>query len=218
MAREKPLKAPDDPGDIPSWFMTYSDVITLLMTFFILLLTFATTEPDRFERIQQTMFAGGTGTGIAGEKIKGPENESFIQRIRPRAARMAMSGSEMAPQERAPSKKSIGRGLLGVSDEEAAKDVMSTNQFDLPIDSVVSKDNRMTSKGIHIAGLLSSQLDSLPVNLSLQCSKSDNLERATQFVLHLYQIEKIRPGQVGISIVDDVASNDLRFSIERFEK
>ena len=49
MARQKPFPEPKD--DIPAWFMTYSDVITLLMTFFILLLTFATTEPERFRKI-----------------------------------------------------------------------------------------------------------------------------------------------------------------------
>ena len=40
--REK--QPPPKPDEIPAWFMTYSDVITLLMTFFILLLTFATQD------------------------------------------------------------------------------------------------------------------------------------------------------------------------------
>ena len=49
--------------------MTYSDVITLLMTFFILLLTFATTEPERFEKSISSTFAKGAATGTVGNKI-----------------------------------------------------------------------------------------------------------------------------------------------------
>ena len=48
--REKPL--PEPPDDVPLWFMTYSDVITLMMTFFILLLTFSTSDPERFEQMK----------------------------------------------------------------------------------------------------------------------------------------------------------------------
>ena len=69
MGREK--KPPDKPDDIPAWFMTYSDVITLLMTFFILLMTFATNEPERFERMQVSMFGGSGATGLAGRRRAG---------------------------------------------------------------------------------------------------------------------------------------------------
>ena len=48
--------------------MTFSDVITLLMTFFILLLTFATNEPESFSRIETSMFGGG-GTGTISDWV-----------------------------------------------------------------------------------------------------------------------------------------------------
>jgi len=63
MARDKPEEP--NSGDIPAWFMTYSDVITLLMTFFILLMTFSTTEPENFGRMQVVMFGGGNSSGVA---------------------------------------------------------------------------------------------------------------------------------------------------------
>ena len=50
----KKCSCPKPTGEIPAWFMTYSDVITLLMTFFILLLTFSTTEPERFEKVRSS--------------------------------------------------------------------------------------------------------------------------------------------------------------------
>ena len=110
MARDK--KPPDPPGDIPAWFMTYSDVITLLMTFFILLLTFATTEPERFEKsVSSTFSAGGAATGTAGKKLDGNNFDSFINRLRPPAARIAMRGAEMPPIVREPAKATFGDGL-----------------------------------------------------------------------------------------------------------
>ena len=48
-------------AEVPTWFMTYSDVITLLMTFFILLLTFATNEPESFERMHSIDGLSGLG-------------------------------------------------------------------------------------------------------------------------------------------------------------
>ena len=131
--------------------MTFSDVITLLMTFFILLLTFSTTEPDRFERIQRNIFAGGNGAGVIGKPMDGPENESFISRVRPRAARMAMVGAEIPPYEK--SSKSIGNGIKGISDEEAQQDTMSTNQFTIAIDKIYDANKKLTPKAAELGAI-----------------------------------------------------------------
>ena len=71
---------------------------------------------------------------------------------------------------------------------------------------------------MYVAGLMSGQLRQLPVNLSLQCSNAEVYQKAVQFVTHLYHIEKIRPGQVGISLVENISDSNIRFSIEKFEK
>ncbi len=215
MAKEKP---PEPPGeDIPAWFMTYSDVITLLMTFFILLLTFSTTEPDRFERISKTVFSGGTGTGVVGQPIEGPELEAFIQRVRPRSARMALAGSEMPSYLKEPSKNLVGEGLKGLSDEESKQDVMTTNQFEIKIDSLMTPDLQLRPRGAQVASMLARQLDQLPVHMTVECSNPDNFERATAFVTHLYQTEKIRPGQVGVGVIQNLNSDSVRFSVERYD-
>ena len=69
MAKEK--LPPPPPDDIPAWFMTYSDVITLLMTFFILLLTFSTTEPERFEKVQTAVHQSGGASSMVGPVSEG---------------------------------------------------------------------------------------------------------------------------------------------------
>jgi flagellar motor protein MotB len=108
MARER--KPPEKPDDVPAWFMTYSDVITLLMTFFILLLTFATNEPETFERMQVSMFGGSGATGVAGDSNR----DALILRQRPRSARISMRGSETPPPKADPGMNALHSGLAGL--------------------------------------------------------------------------------------------------------
>ena len=216
MAIEKP---PEPPGeDIPSWFMTYSDVITLLMTFFILLLTFSTTEPDRFERIQRTIFAGGKGSGVAGDIVDGPENESFIQRFRPRAARMAMAGSEMPPYVNEISKKAVGEGLKALTDEEGKQDVMTTNQFSVPASQLFDEQGKLMPYGAELAAMLANALGRLPVHLVVQCSSDSMYSKMINYVNYLYEAEKVRYGQIAVGHSENVPSGKISFAIERYNQ
>lgn len=44
-----PVKCPDCPAGLPAWMATFSDLVTLLLTFFVLLLSFAKTESAKYE-------------------------------------------------------------------------------------------------------------------------------------------------------------------------
>ena len=48
-AIEAPVKCPDCPPGLPGWMATFSDLVTLLLTFFVLLLSFAKTETNKYE-------------------------------------------------------------------------------------------------------------------------------------------------------------------------
>ena len=215
MARSK--KHPEPPEDIPAWFMTYSDVITLLMTFFILLLTFSTTEPERFEKVQKSLFANGAASGIAGDEIDGPEQDSFVQRVRPRSSRIALSGAEMVPYYTEPSNKSVGKGLKTLSSEESKQDVMSTHTFELKQQELFEGDKSLTPKGAFVAKMFSDELRKLPMTLALEVSNQELFDKATTFASHMIDKERIRPGQIGIAIVDQLNSDTVRFSVERYE-
>jgi flagellar motor protein MotB len=213
---KKEIKA-DPPEDIPAWFMTYSDVITLLMTFFILLLTFSTTEPERFEKVSAKFFGDAGATGVAGHKHKQLDRNSWSQRVRPRAARIALQGSEMPPIVNEPSKKAVGRGLQSVTEEQAKKDVMKSYSFEIPLAQLVNQNQQLTQKGTQLTSLLSSQVRSLPVHCAIEWSNKELSGRATSLAHHLYHVEKIRPGQVSVGIFDQVSSDSVRFVIERYE-
>ncbi len=46
---EAPVKCPECPEGLPGWMATFSDLVTLLLTFFVLLLSFAKTETAKYE-------------------------------------------------------------------------------------------------------------------------------------------------------------------------
>lgn len=209
--------APDPPEDIPAWFMTYSDVITLLMTFFILLLTFATTEPERFEKVTVSVFGAAGATGVAGHKHDKLDRNSWSQRVRPRAARIAMHGSEMPPIQKEISTKAIGRGLESTTDEENKKDVMRTYAFELPIEKLVNANLNLTQKGVQVASKLASQLRSLSIHCTFEFSDRSTDERICAFAHHLYHAQGARPGQVATSLVDDVDTKLVRVVLEQYE-
>ena len=215
MAKEKRPEEPKD--DIPAWFMTYSDVITLLMTFFILLLTFATTEPEKFDKVQVSAFGSAGATGVVGHVHKRMDNKSWLERVRPRAARIAMYGSEIPPMMEAPASNGRGKGLESVDDEEAQKDVMTTNTFSLKFSDLVSENGSVTPRGTALATELAKQLRSLPVHCSIRFANRDDIERASAFLLHLYDDHGVRPGQVGTGWSGNVQTDLVAFDIERYE-
>lgn len=52
VSNERKMKQHDDEDDLPSapaWMITYGDMMTLLMTFFILIMSFSTVELDKFK-------------------------------------------------------------------------------------------------------------------------------------------------------------------------
>ncbi len=59
----KKRRAPDDSGGGGSWLTTYSDLVTLLLCFFILLFSMAIVDKQKFEQVAlsvRSAFSGGT--------------------------------------------------------------------------------------------------------------------------------------------------------------
>ncbi len=181
--------------------MTYSDVITLLMTFFILLLTFATTEPERFEKSVSSTFSKGAATGTAGAKIDGTINDSWISRMRPPASRIAMRGAEMPPIEKAPASITFGAGLKSITDEEEKQNELTSHAFEIPIVQVFDSEGELTSGGKLICKMLSNQLQELPFQAAIQFSDPKHSEKLSGMLSYLFDTEKTRPGQVAMSLV-----------------
>ncbi len=65
MARRKIQRAEEPKPDLMRWLLTYADMITLLMVFFIILYSIATVNPTKFQEMQaafSSVFNGGNFT------------------------------------------------------------------------------------------------------------------------------------------------------------
>ncbi|OUT61988.1 flagellar motor protein MotB [Stieleria bergensis] len=214
MPAEKEEEVTDD---VPAWFMTFSDVITLLMTFFILLLTFSTTEPERFEQITASVFGSDGSTGHIGTEQLMMDRDSWSTRVRPRAARIAIQGSEMPPIVKEYAGGPSGEGIAGPSEEAEKKDVVKTYSFELPIDRLINQNLQPTRKGIQALSSLAKQLDSLELHCALEVSDKTGSGKVSALADYLYHNLNVRPGQVGIGFVPDVNSGSLRIVFEKYE-
>lgn len=73
MAKKK--KRPEDDGpEVPEWIVTFSDMISLLVTFFVLLMTFSSLEEDDVIRVKGAMVgtAGSIDSTIGSDMVKPP--------------------------------------------------------------------------------------------------------------------------------------------------
>lgn len=54
---------------VPAWMLTYADTVTLLMTFFVMLMSFSTPDEEEFERMRGSLtgYFGVVGSGNVGK-------------------------------------------------------------------------------------------------------------------------------------------------------
>ena len=77
----------------------------------------------------------------------------------------------------------------------------------------------MTQLGQQMAKMMAAQLKELPVHLSIQVNEVEHAKRITSLTDHLFFAEMVRPGHVGISLIQsDLSAGKVRFLIERYTK
>jgi flagellar motor protein MotB len=208
MAREK---EPEAPAEIPSWLMTFSDVITLLMTFFILLLTFATIEPEKFERIQVSMFGGGGATGVAAQ-AKGPlDHDALLLRQRQRSGRITQVGSEMPPIHSDAVYESLNKGVAGLEDDEM-RDMSTQHGVLIPWLLFMTSDGAITPLGQQHLKMLSKHMRQQPIDADFLVSDSSQFAQAQKLASYLFEEQSIQPGRLGIGH-DPENQDQTRFTI-----
>src|SRR5579885_3441765 len=83
-------------GHGAKWIVTYSDMITLLMTLFIVIVTFGSKEQDRYAKKLDSVVGGEGGTGAAGPTGQGIGRDSVLVRVS-FLGRTVYTGSEAPP-------------------------------------------------------------------------------------------------------------------------
>lgn len=212
MAKQQKFDEPED--DVPAWVMTFSDVITLLMTFFILLLTFATNTPETFDRLQVTMFAGGGSTGFAGD-VDGMDKDAILTRMRARSGRTAEDGSTMPPLYSDPTLASMAESVAGLDEKEKVRNLSNDYHLTQKLDSIVGSKG-VSSIGAQQMKMLAKQMRKLPLKLDLVVGDESQVARALELQRHMTEVQALGIATIGISVSPDhVASNDVLFVITK---
>ncbi len=79
-------------GEVPAWMLTYADTVTLLMTFFVMLMGFSTFDTGSFAKVRGSLVGH---LGIAGEDKLA--KDSLLDRRNMDASRIHVSGYENPP-------------------------------------------------------------------------------------------------------------------------
>ncbi|KPK66177.1 MAG: hypothetical protein AMK73_00795 [Planctomycetes bacterium SM23_32] len=82
-------------GGAPTWMLTYGDSVTLLVTFFVLLLTFSTPNPEDFQQLATGLCQGARTVGLFGGSYE--RNALALEQRRLMTGRLDAEGAENAP-------------------------------------------------------------------------------------------------------------------------
>ncbi|MCA9033776.1 MAG: hypothetical protein KDA91_01540 [Planctomycetaceae bacterium] len=214
----KKCSCPPQPAEVPKWFMTYSDVITLLMTFFILLLTFASSEPESFERMQVAVFGGGGATGFAGDPPNTKESDTLVVRYRPNSARMTQRGAEAAPMETDPVTESVAKGLeaLAQHDELVSAERVSTNAS---LQLLRDSSGLLTAHAQQLLRMLAVQLRGLPMTVEFRVSEKRDVDFAVQMARYIMETQQVPHGRILVSVGGEgaVPKGNMKMVLTRTE-
>lgn len=218
MAKEK-IPPKDTSGEVPAWFMTYSDVITLLMTFFILLLTFASHEPERFERMKITVFGAGASDGIAGDKTDSLDRESVTFRYRPEKSRLTRHGSETPPEESDLTTSGPSKGMLELEEPSELADFQRL-RFSTSRNSLFTKSGQLTGLGKERIAMISKQLSRRDMRLAISVPGVTDIGPAVQLAHDMTYTFGIPLGRVAVGMSQEheragARSNMIHFTLIR---
>lgn len=204
-------REPEPPADVPAWLMTYSDVVTLMMTFFILLMTFSTTEKENFERLKVAMFSGGDASGFVGDGKN--LDDSLVYRERPRASRKSMRGSETPPIHRDATTDSLKKGLESLKTDP--RDPSATRSMLMRLQMLIKETGEVSSFGEQMMKLLARQLGRFPLDVTLVVSREDEAGHAVALAMHLTETLGILPGRIAVGVDRSNPAGSLQIATRR---
>ncbi len=191
-----------------SWLVTYCDMITLLMAFFICIMTFASQECGKADhrKLRDSVLYGTPGTGVAGPAMKPIEQDSYVWRKVLLSSNPAKAGSPVPPLYSDPTLDLTRRALMML--EEAPEVVLSDSYtVTVPVGMMFDDKTRLTSSARELLHVVANNIRTLPVDLHVQVTRSDQLPRALAITQYLQRQESMPPGRLGIGLAP---GNELR--------
>jgi chemotaxis protein MotB len=197
-------------GHGAKWIVTYSDMITLLMTLFIVIVTFGSKEQDHHSKKLDSIVGGQGGTGVAGPTGQGIGRDSVMVRMSP-LSRMVYSGSETPPVYSDPGSSPAGVALKALKEEPLGK--LSDNfAFKVPLDFLFDKSGKLSTSGETFLRTVASGVRRLPYGLQVRVANKSRAAAAAKVVEYLFASASIFPGRLGVAVCppgEGVSENEV---------
>src|SRR5581483_5300148 len=182
-----------------SWIITYCDMITLLIACFICIITFASSEKEKYNKKRDSLLFGAGGVGIAGGMAESMELDSMVARQRPLAARLGTQGSEVLPMHDNPGMDAAAE-VIRQLEVPIPGTLQDSYSMQLPMRLLLGPDNKVTEVGTGILRSIADNVRHLPYDLYFQVEDPAALTKAVTLTAYLGQRESIPPGRLGIGL------------------
>jgi chemotaxis protein MotB len=188
----------EEGGGHGGWIVTYSDMITLLMTMFIVIVTFGSKDKDNYSKKNDSLVGGKGGSGATGDNARGADRSSVLVRVSP-LGRAVLHGSEIPPIYSDPTADPIESVMKTLTDAPPGK--LSDNfQMRVPIAFLFGNGDSLSEPGMRALGNLAHAISDLPYDLQIQVEDTTRFPQACRITQFLFQGCAIHPSRLGIAV------------------
>ncbi len=184
-----------------SWIVTYSDMITLLMAFFIALITFASkSNTGKEHENRNALMESGSGRDLAGTQRKEtiPKN-AVVWRLRFRPTSASETGAEFAPLYLDPSadmSTSVLQALLTASSGKLSNCYL----LRLPVDLLLGSNGKIKPSGKNMLLAIARNLREMPYDFQFQVPTREQVPEAVELCMFLSTEAGIHPGRLAAGV------------------
>ncbi|SRR6266511_3432398 len=189
-------------GSESGWIVTYCDMVTLLMAFFICMLTFASqhTASKKCPRKGDSLMNLLDGEGLVAPSRR-EDLDGVVWRELPAQPKFSSRGSETAPMYSDPRGESTA-AIVKLLDEQTKSTLADSYVLRIPLPLLFDQENRLTDSGTQVLRVIASNLRDLPYELHLQVGEKRELPRVLAVVRHMTEREGFHPSRLGIGLRD----------------
>ena len=184
-------------GGHSSWIVTYSDMITLLMACFIMIITFASKEPEKYGQKKDSLVGGEGGNGVVGTAKKSDNNDSVIWREKPGISRTGKGISEMPSLYSDPEMPTTAE-ILRALDVPLVGKLKDSFDIRLPLAMLFGTDGKLSSSATELMHAFGRHLRMLPYNLQIQVDDPKRVSQAMDLAQFLMLKESVHPSRLAV--------------------
>jgi hypothetical protein len=192
------------------WIVTYSDMITLLMTLFIVIVTFGSKEQDKGSKKLDSVVGGMGGTGVAGPTGQGIGRDAVMVRMSP-LSRSVYSGSQTPPTYSDPGDQPVGTALKALTEQPIGQ--LSDNfAFRVSFDFLFDSGGKLSQSGMTFLRTVAGAVRRLPFNIQVRVTSKARAAAAAKVVEYLFSKAALFPARLGVAVCEPgngAAENEL---------